>query len=54
MMKKCKRKHKHKEGRYYLSDRRAFNNFARHNRKIYEMIKACREQAITLWAANPF
>lgn len=49
-----KRKHKHKEKRYYLSAKRAFNDFARHNRKIYEMIKAFREQAITLGVANQF
>lgn len=51
---KSKRKHKHKEKRYYLSNRRAFNDFARHNRKIYEMIKALQKQVITLGVANPF
>ena len=51
---KRKRKHKHKEKRHYLSDRRAFNDFVRHNRKIYEMIKTLREQAITLAGINPF
>lgn len=53
-MGKCKHKHKHKEKRYYLSDRKAFNDFVRHNRNIYEMIKAFREQAITLAGINPF
>lgn len=53
-MRKRKHKRKHKKERYYLSDRRAFNYFARHNRKIYEMIKAFREQVITLGVANPF
>lgn len=54
---KSKRKHKHKEERYYLSGRRAFNDLVRHNRrqnrKIYELIKAFREQARTL-ANHPF
>lgn len=51
---KSKHKRKHKKERYYLSDRRAFNDFARYNRKVYEMIKAFREQVITLGVANPF
>ena len=51
-MRERKHKHKHKEERYYLSDRRAFNDFARHNRKIYEMIKALQKQGITLGVAN--
>lgn len=42
-----KSKHKHKEKRYYLSDRRAFNDLVRYNRKICELIKAY-DQAITL------
>lgn len=50
---KSKRKHKHKEKRYYLSARRAYNDLVRYNRKINKLIKAY-DQAITLWATNPF
>lgn len=52
-----KSKHKHKYQRKpvrYLSDRRAFNEFVRYNRKIYEMIKAFREQVKVLVCTAPF
>jgi hypothetical protein len=50
---KSKRKHKHKEERYYLSGRRAFNDLVRYNRKICELIKVYDEQVRTL-ANHPF
>lgn len=51
---KSKCKHKHKEKRYYLSARRAFNDLVRYNRKINKLIKAYREQVRTLVGINPF
>lgn len=52
-----KRKRKHKYQRKpvrYLSDWKKVRALARYSRKIYEKIKAFREQAITLGVANPF
>lgn len=51
-MGKCKRKHK-KETRS-LSEWREVRNLARYNKKIRKLIKAFREQAITLAGINPF
>lgn len=49
-----KRKHRHKEERYYLSARRAFNDLVRYNREINKLIKAFHEQVRTLADINPF
>lgn len=49
-----KRKHKRKEKRHYLSDWKKVRALARYNKKIRKLIKAFREQAITLAGINPF
>ena len=50
---KSKHKYQRKPVRY-LSDWKKVRALARYYKKIYEMIKAFREQAITLAGINPF
>lgn len=54
MKKKRKHKREHKKETRSLLRWRGVRNLARYNRKIYELIKAFREQAITLLGINPF
>lgn len=50
-----KRKHKHQRKPVrYLSDWKKVRALARYNKKIRKLIKAFREQAITLAGINPF
>lgn len=54
---KSKRKRKHKYQRKpvrYLSDWKKVRALARYTKKIHKLIKAFREQVITLGVANPF
>ena len=54
MKKKRIHKRKHKRETRSLLEWREVRNLARYNRRISEMIKAFREQAISLANMNPF